>query len=215
MKFINLHGHTSHSSGDGHKLPEDHVKRVKELGMKALAITEHGNTSSHVQLEQAAEKHGIKPIYGVEAYVADPDTKQKFHQTILAMNEKGYRQLNHLVTRSYEEGFFHYPTVHTKWLLDKEQTSDLILLSGCADSWLSSVLAGGKSEGEKLVDNLEVDFDDKELADALSERFDRAVDLAKKFKDVYGTRYYLELQLFDNYPRTRYLNQQIDRKSVV
>ena len=215
MKFINLHGHTSHSSGDGHKLPEDHVKRVKELGMKALAITEHGNTSSHVQLEQAAEKHGIKPIYGVEAYVAKPDTKQKFHQTILAMNEKGYRQLNHLVTRSYEEGFFHYPTVHTKWLLDKEQTSDLILLSGCADSWLSSVLAGGKSEGEKLVDNLEVDFDDKELTDLLSERFDRAVDLAKRFKDVYGTRYYLELQLFDNYPRTRYLNQQIEKISQI
>src|SRR5699024_12415822 len=79
MMFINQHGHTSTSSGDGHKLPEDHVKRVKELGMKALAITEHGNTSSHVQLEQAAEKHGIKPIYGVEAYVADPDKIGRAH----------------------------------------------------------------------------------------------------------------------------------------
>src|SRR5699024_11829406 len=101
MKFINLHGHTSHSSGDGHKLPEDHVKRVKELGMKALAITEHGNTSSHVQLEQAAEKHGIKAIYGVEAYVAPPETKQKFHQTILAIDRKSTRLNSSHVSISY------------------------------------------------------------------------------------------------------------------
>ena len=218
MKFISLHSHTSHSSGDGHKLPEDHVKRVKELGMKALAITEHGNVSSHVQLEQAAQKHGIKPIYGVEAYVAPPETKQKFHQTILAMNTNGYRQLNHLVTRSYEEGFFHYPTVHTKWLMDKELTSDLIVLSGCADSWLSCTLAGGKSESsEKLVDNVSMEemkaqMNDEEwddFTDALASRFTKAVELVKKYKEVFGTRFYLELQLFDNYPRTCYINQRI------
>ena len=217
MKFVSLHSHTSHSTGDGHKLPEDHVKRVKELGMTALAITEHGNTSSHVQLEKAAQKHGIKPIYGVEAYVAKPDTKQKFHQTILAMNTKGYRQLNHLVTRSYEEGFFHFPTVHTDWLMDKEQTSDLIVLSGCADSWLSSVLAGGKSEGEKLVDNVSIEEMKKQMndeeyddfTDALAERFQRAIKLVNDYKEVFGTRFYLELQLFDNYPRTCYLNQRI------
>ena len=217
MKFISLHGHTSHSTGDGHKLPEDHVKRVKELGMTALAITEHGNTSSHVQLEKAAQKHGIKPIYGVEAYVAPPETKQKFHQTILAMTTKGYRQLNHLVTRSYEEGFFHYPTVHTDWLMDKEQTSDLIVLSGCADSWLSSTLAGGKSEGEKLVDNVSMEETKRQMTDeeyddftdALAERFQRAIELVNDYKEVFGTRFYLELQLFDNYPRTCYLNQKI------
>lgn len=205
MKFVSLHAHSSFSYGDGHKLPEDHVKRVKELGMNALAITEHGNVSSHVQLEQAAQKHGIKAIYGVEAYVAEPETKQKFHQTILAMNTKGYQQLNRLVTRSYEEGFYYYPTVHPEWLLDKELTSDLILLSGCADSWLSCTLAGGKSLGERVVDNLPVDTDTEEL----DERFYEAVRLAERFKEVYGTRYYLEVQLFDNYERTKYLNKRI------
>src|SRR5699024_6943744 len=99
--------------------------------------------------------------------------------------------------------------------LDKEQTSDLILLTGCADYWLSSVLAGRQSEGEKLVDNLEVHFDDKELADELSKRFDRAVKLVKTFKHVSGKHYFLELQLFDTYLRTRYLNQQIEKISQI
>ncbi|MDD2326665.1 MAG: PHP domain-containing protein, partial [Alphaproteobacteria bacterium] len=123
MKFINLHGHSSFSYGDGHKLPRDHVQRVKELGMDAMALTEHGNTSSHVQFEIAATKEGIKPIYGVEAYVAPKGEKRKFHQTILAMDEEGYRQLNRLVTRSWGEGFYYEATVDPEWLLDKEQTS--------------------------------------------------------------------------------------------
>ncbi|ATW58597.1 DNA polymerase III alpha subunit [Corynebacterium phage Darwin] len=222
MKFISLHTHTSFSYGDGHKLPEDHVKRVKDLGMDAMALTEHGNTSSHVQFEKAAQKHGIKPIFGVEAYVAPPNTKAKFHQTILAMNENGYRQLNRLVTRSYSEGFFHYPTIHQDWLLDPELTSDMILLSGCADSWLSCTLAGGKSLGDRLVDTVSLDDQLSELlnagkdeaydrlVDAVYERFQDGLSLAKTFQEVYGDRYYLEVQLFDNYARTRYLNQKIE-----
>ena len=115
MKFVSLHGHTSFSTGDAHGTPAQHIDRVKELGMTALAITEHGSVSSHVQLEKAALDAGIKPIFGVEAYVADPNTKQKFHQTILAMNENGYRQLSRLVTRSYDEGMYYHPTVHADW----------------------------------------------------------------------------------------------------
>lgn len=207
MKFVNLHGHTSFSYGDGHKLPEDHVKRVKELGMNALAITEHGNVSSHVQLERAATKHEIKPIYGVEAYVAPPNTKAKFHQTVLAMNENGYRQLNRLVTRSYEEGFFHYPTMHPGWLLDPEQTSDLILLSGCADSWLSCTIAGGKSIGPTITE------EEASNADRQRTSFEEGLALVERFRAVYGDRYYLEVQLFDNYPKTCYINRVIEKIS--
>lgn len=204
MKFINLHGHTSFSYGDGHKLPKDHVQRVKELGMDALAITEHGNVSSHVQLEKAAKEAEIKPIYGVEGYVAKPDTREKFHQTILAMNSNGYRQLNRLVTDSYEN-FFYYPTIFPETLLNRDLTSDLIVLSGCADSWLSCLIAGGKSLGPRLVDN-EVAGTKEEL----EERKSKALELAKRFRSVYGDRYYLEVQLFDNYERTKYLNQVIE-----
>lgn len=206
MRFASLHGHSSFSYGDGHKLPEHHVLRAKELGIKAIALTEHGNVSSHVQLEKAADKHGIKAIYGVEAYVAEPEEKQKYHQTILAMDEEGYRQLNRLVTRSYSEGFYGKPTVHPEWLLDPDLTSHLILLSGCADSWLSCTLAGGKGSGERLVDTEEPD---ETLNEELEVRYNKAVKLAEKFRDVYRDRYYLEVQPFDNYPRTCYLNQKI------
>ena len=210
MQFINLHGHTSFSFGDGHGLPEEHVLKVKELGMTAMAVTEHGNVSSHVQIEKAALKHGIKPIFGVEAYVAPPKTKAKFHQTILAMNENGYRQLNRLVTRSYDEGMYFKPTIHTEWLLDPELTSDLIILSGCADSWLSCTIAGGKSLGNRIVDNLPIDHQDLPL---LAEKRAEALELAERFKAVYGNRFYLEVQLFDNYERTCYINHVLEELS--
>lgn len=209
MKFINLHGHSSFSYGDGHKLPRDHVNRAKELGMEALALTEHGNTSSHVQFEIAAQKAEIKPIFGVEAYVAPPETRQKFHQTILAMNENGYRQLNRLVTRSWAEGFYQEPTIHTEWLLDPEQTSDLIILSGCADSWLSCVIAGGKSLSERLTPE-QCDTLAEDTNDMLDDYLQEAVNLVERFQEVYGDRYYLEIQTFDNYYRTRFINQCIE-----
>lgn len=201
MKFVSLHGHTSFSTGDAHGTPAQHVERVKELGMTALALTEHGNTSSHVQLEQAAHKAGIKPIFGCELYVAPPETKAKFHLTVLAMNENGYRQLNRLVTRSYAEGFHQRPTVHTDWLFDKEETSDLIVLSGCADSWLSCTLLGGKSLGDKRDT-------------VTSEAYSDAVQLCTRFTDCYGDRFYLEVQRFTNYDRTCELNKAVQRLSA-
>lgn len=205
MDFVSLHGHTSFSFGDGHGTPEEHVKRVKELGMSALAVTEHGNVSSHVQLEKACKKHGIKPIFGVEAYVAPPNEKHKFHQTILAMTQQGYRQLNELVTRSYHEGFYFKPTMHPEWLLDRKLTSDLIVFSGCADSWLSCTLAGGKSVTDvPRLDNLANPTEaDKQM---YLSRYPLGVELAKRFQECYSDRYYIELQPFSFYMRTRVLN---------
>ena len=155
MRFVSLHGHTSFSFGDGHGSPAAHVERAKQLGMSAIAVTEHGNVSSHVQLEKACKDAGIKPIFGVEAYVAPPQTKAKFHQTILAMTQQGYRQLSRLVTMSYDEGMYHKPTIHPEWLLDPKLTSDLVVLSGCADSWLSCTIAGGKGTDYERIDKAE------------------------------------------------------------
>lgn len=198
MKWVSLHHHTSFSSGDGHGMPEDHVLRAKELGMTAMALTEHGNSSSHVQLEKAANKHGIKPIFGVEAYVAKPKTKSKFHQTILAMNEDGYRQLNRMVTQSWvknEEagtGFYMKPTVNFEQLLDPKETSGLIVTSGCASSWLSQAITGTKAFGDPLS-------------------IDKLVKIVEQFKKVYGDRYYLEMQHFYDFDRTRITNQMIEK----
>lgn len=180
--------------------------------MSALALTEHGTVSSHVQLEKAALKAGIKPIFGVEAYVAEPGEKRKFHQTILAMNEEGYRNLSRLVTESWKKnedlsGFYHYPTINPSKLLDPDLTQGLVLLSGCADSWLSCTLAGGKSIDLRVRE----DVGPPALSD--DDRLQAGAELVERFQEVYGDRYYLEVQPFSNYPRTVFLNQQIESLS--
>src|SRR5690348_2449018 len=121
---------------DGFGLPATHVKRAAELGMSALALTEHGNVSSHVKLEQAAKEAGIKPIFGLEAYTAPSDMRvkknqRKWHQTIVAMNAEGYNNLNKIVTRSWDEAFYRWPTVTGEILRDHHR--GLIVTSGCAD----------------------------------------------------------------------------------
>ncbi len=79
MEWVSLHSHTCHSNGDGHRTPDAHNERVASLGMGALALTEHRNTSSHVQHELAAKKHGIKPIFGCEFDVALPNEPRRRH----------------------------------------------------------------------------------------------------------------------------------------
>ena len=209
MKFVSLHGHTSFSTGDGHGSPQEHVDRVKELGMKAMAITEHGSVSSHVQIEQAAKKAGIKPIFGLEAYVANPGSKPKFHQTILAMNQQGYVNLNRLVTNSYikkdnGEGFYMKPTVNLDSLFNKKKTEGLIILSGCASSMLACTIAGGKGLGEELT---------KEEVEkgAHWSNFAQAMELVDMYQETFGDRFYLEVQRFHDYHKTVAVNQVLER----
>ena len=196
MDWVSLHTHTTFSMGDGYGAVPTHISRVgPELGMKAVGFSEHGSTSSWVQLEQEARKAGIKPIFGVELYVTEGRNLKKFHQTVFAMNEEGLRNLNRLVTRSYDEGKYGlWPTVHTDWLLDPAQTRGLIVLSGCADSWLSCSILGGKAFGDRRSD--------WKQEDAQAGRI-----LIERFQEVYGDRYYLEQQQFPDLERSTILNQ--------
>ncbi|AON97493.1 DNA polymerase III alpha subunit [Rhodococcus phage ChewyVIII] len=194
MEFVSLHNHTTFSLGDGFKRPQFHVERAVELGMSAMGVSEHGGISSHAQFEIWGEKLGIKIIFGCEFYVTEGPNLSKFHQTVFAMNEEGYRNLCRLVTRSYKEGFYKYPTVHTEWLMDPAQTAGLIVLSGCADSWLSCSILGGKSYGDRR--------EDWEQEDA-----HRGRRLVERFQSVYGDRFYLETQRFPGLERSTILNQ--------
>lgn len=199
MKWVSLHGHSTFSFQDGFGPVADHVARVKDLGMNTLALTEHGNVSSHVQLEKACNEAGIRPIFGVEAYVAPPGEKLKFHLTILAMNVEGYTNLNRIVTSSWlYENFHYYPTVHDDVL--EKYSEGLIILSGCADSQLACTLFGGKSLGEKRLTYTEEDWA-------------AAVDLAMWYKNTFGDRYYLEVQRLDRLPRTRAINKAYEKLS--
>lgn len=187
MRFVSLHSHSTFSYMDGYATPAQHVEAVGELGMSALALTEHGNVSSHVGLEKAANKAGIKPIFGLEAYTqTDMESQRKFHLTLLAMNQEGYRNLMRIVTRSWAEGFKRWPTVSGRMLRDHHE--GIIVLSGCSDSLLACSLLGGKTIPP-------------EEASA-----ERAEKVARSFKRLLGDRFYLEVQMFPELPRGHQIN---------
>lgn len=174
------------------------MERCAFIGMKAMALTEHGNTSSHVQLEKAAKAADIKPIYGLEGYIAQPGEQRKFHQTILAMDQQGFANLNGLVSQSWRD-FYRWPTIHKSNLV--EHSDGLIILSGCADSELSCMLLGGKSYGDKRLEYSK-------------ENYSAAIRLIQWYQTVFGDRYYLECQRFPGLDRTRALNPAFERLSA-
>ena len=190
MRYVSLHSHSTFSYMDGYGLPEHHVERVAELGMTALALTEHGNVSSHVKLEQAAIKHGIKPIFGLEAYTAMADMREvqnqrKWHMTMLAMDLHGYQNLMKMVTRSWADDFYRWPTVTIPNLKDNHE--GIIATSGCTSGHLATQLIGGKG--------LEPDYD-------------KAVGVLRAYKRLLGDRFYLEVQRFPRLRESQLLNQQ-------
>lgn len=190
MTFVSLHHHTTFSYKDGFGTPEDHCARAAELGMPSLAVTEHGNVSSHVRHEQAADKFGIKPIFGCELYTGDVGenaTQRKNHLTVLAEDQEGYRNLLRLVTRGWAEGFYYEPTVSGAML--REHAEGLIVTSGCSGSLLATSLVGGK--------NVPVE----------EASMDRAVAVARRFKRLLGDSYYLEVQAFPELEVTKNINK--------
>ena len=194
MRYVSLHHHSTFSYGDGFGLPREHVARCAELGMTAMALTEHGNCSSGVQLEKACEQYGIKPIYGCEVYIAAPEEMRKCHQTVLAMNQIGLENLNRLVTQSWRD-FYKWPTVYLKHL--EKYNDGLIILSGCADSQLSSTLFGGKYYGDKRYYYTRQDYA-------------AACRLVEWYKSVFGDRYFLEVQCFPGLERCRNINPALE-----
>lgn len=201
MTFVSLHTHTTFSYGDGFGPVAAHADRLVELGYWAGGSSEHGNNSVHAHQEMEFKKRGLKPIYGCELYTAPTDpngllgeplrTRKKFHQTVFAANEVGYRNLNRIVSASWRDFFFQWPTTPSGLL--REHSEGLVVLSGCADSLLSCTLLGGKELGEKRTTYSRRDFQN-------------AVEVVKRYQDVFGDRYYIEVQRFPGLERARILN---------
>ena len=198
MRFVNLHHHSTFSFGDGYGTPKQHVERAAELGYSAIALTEHGNVSSHFQLEKAAVKAGIKPIFGLEAYCGPVDDENrsqwKYHLTILAAEAEGYRNLNRIVTQSYRDHHYH-PTVSGASLASN--SAGLIVLSGCSGSLLACTLLGGKGIPEPPGG-----------PDYIS-----AEDAIARFSAVFPGSYFLEIQPFPELDRTNIMNPCYERLS--
>ncbi|MEW6058893.1 MAG: DNA polymerase III subunit alpha [Actinomycetota bacterium] len=149
--FVHLHNHTEYSLLDGAARISSLVKRAHDYGMPALAITDHGVMFGALTFYETAMQAGVKPILGVEAYVAPGsrfdrtpgESEEKYrHLTILAANERGYRNLLKLVTDAHLEGFYHRPRID-KGLL-AERAEGLIGMSGCLASEIPQLLLAGQ-----------------------------------------------------------------------
>ncbi|MCL4405341.1 MAG: DNA polymerase III subunit alpha [Patescibacteria group bacterium] len=173
-KFVHLHTHSHYSLLDGLSKIDPLIKRTKELGMDAIALTDHGNVYGAVEFYEKAKKAGIKPIIGVEMYIAkgsrtsrDPRVDgARYHSILLVKNEQGYHNLVELVTKAHLEGFYYKPRIDHE-LLEKYHEG-LICLSGCFSGELARAVMDGK------------------LAEA--------ENIAKYYRDIFGEDYYIEIQ---------------------
>lgn len=151
--FCHLHVHNEFSVLDGYGTAEQYAERAAQLGFKYLALTNHGNIDGLLQWQEACEAEGIQPIMGCEAYIVkDALVKEKgekrYHITLLIKNQKGFRNLNKLLTYANLEGFYHRPRIDYKTLL--KHIDGLFVLTGCCDSFLNDP-AGGEKFFKKLI----------------------------------------------------------------
>ncbi len=146
MSFAHLHVHTEYSLLDGFSNIKKLVKRVKEMDMPAVAITDHGTMFGVIDFYKAAKAENIKPIIGLEAYMAargmqDRDSKldrSSYHLLLLAENETGYKNLLKIASAAQLEGFYYYPRIDHDFLA--AHSEGLICTSGCMSAEIPSAL---------------------------------------------------------------------------
>ncbi len=155
MSFVHLHTHSEYSLLDGFSNIKKLVTRVKEMGMSAVALTDHGTMFGVIDFYNAATKAGVKPIIGLEAYLAprgmashDPNLdKKSTHLLLLAENQTGYQNLLRIASAAQLEGFYYYPRVDHEFL--SAHADGLICTSGCMSAEVPRLLHQGDLEGAR------------------------------------------------------------------
>ena len=173
-EFVHLHIHSEFSLLDGANRIKDLPVRAKELGMKAMAITDHGVMYGAIDFYKACKKEGIKPIIGCEVYVAprsrynkEPNIDNKYnHLILLAKDQQGYKNLCKLVSIGFTEGYYYKPRIDLEVL--EKYHEGLICLSACLAGAVSQALLNGQNE--------------------------KAEEIALWHKRVFGEDYYIEIQ---------------------
>ncbi len=171
--FVHLHVHTQYSILDGASDIRKLISRTKEMGMSAIAITDHGNMYGVKEFHDVCTREGVKPIIGCEVYVvkdrftADKDEKAGDHLVLLAKNHTGYQNLCKIVSYSWTEGFYYKPRID-KTLL-REHGEGLICCSACLGGEVQQAILRGDIKG--------------------------AEGIVREFMEIFGEDYYLEMQL--------------------
>ncbi len=176
MDFCHLHVHSDYSLLDGTAPVDELVKAAKDRGLTSLALTDHGSLSGAIAFYKAGKKYGVKPILGLETYMAPgPRTDRKkdavtgvssFHLTLVAKNLEGYRNLVELSSAAFTEGFYYNPRIDKELL--KAHSRGIVALSGCFKGETSWYLRNG--------------FKDK------------AYETAQWYREVFGEDYFVEIQ---------------------
>jgi DNA polymerase-3 subunit alpha len=169
-EFCHLHCHTQYSLLDGAARIGTLVDRAAEMGMPALAITDHGNLYGVPEFYEACRKRDVQPIVGCEFYVcadmADRQDRARYHQVLLAKNEEGYRNLIRLSSISYTDGYYYRPRIDRAALRD--HSAGLIATTCCLQGEvLQTILNRGEEEGHRVF---------------------------LEYLDIFGENYYVELQ---------------------
>ncbi len=179
-KFTHLHLHTEFSMLDGaNKIPVL-AKKIKELGMDSVAMTDHGNMFGTITFYNEMKKNGIKPIIGMEAYIhnedeiGDKSTRKRFHLCLYAKNDVGYKNLMYLSSQAYMHGFYYYPRIN--WSMLKEHSEGLICSSACLQGEVNWHL----NLSERNVKNGALGYEE-------------AKKVVLRYKEVFGEDYYMEL----------------------
>ncbi|MBA3672537.1 MAG: DNA polymerase III subunit alpha, partial [Gemmatimonadaceae bacterium] len=180
MSFVHLHCHSEYSLLDGANRIDDLIHRAQELEQRALAITDHGNLHAAWEFQEKATKAGIKPIIGMEAYVAPGDRRTKgrpgpglkpyYHLVLLARDMTGYKNLVKLSSLAYTEGFYSKPRVDRELLA--KYSEGLIVSSACMAGEVAVNLEAGNDAGAR--------------------------EAAEWYANVFKDRYYLEVQAHDS-----------------
>ena len=194
MQFTHLHVHTEYSLLDGSAKIKELVHRAKELGMEALAITDHGVMYGAIDFYKACKAEGIKPIIGCEVYVAPGSRfdreasrgdERYYHLILLAETDEGYKNLSKIVTRGFTEGYYYKPRVDMDVL--REFHEGIICLSACI-------------AGEVAVHLRKNDYE-------------KAKEAALRHREIFGeNNYFLEMQ-DHGIPEQRIVNQGVMRLS--
>ncbi len=194
MAFAHLHVHTEYSLLDGSNKIKEYVERVKELGMTAAAITDHGVMYGVIDFYRAAKEAGINPILGSEVYVAPGSRFDReriegedryYHLVLLAENDKGYANLMKIVSKGFVDGYYYRPRVDQEVL--EEYHEGIIALSACLAGEVPKLLSRGAYQEAKAA--------------------------ALKHQEIFGAgNYFLELQ-DHGIPQQRNVNQQLLRLS--
>ncbi|HBP51197.1 MAG: polymerase III, alpha subunit protein [Candidatus Shapirobacteria bacterium GW2011_GWE1_38_10] len=173
MSFVHLHLHTEYSLLDGLSKIKKLVNLIKEQGGNAVAITDHGNMYGAIEFYKACQKADIKPIIGCEIYTCIGHRSEKTsqnrknnHLILLVKDTQGYKNLMKLVSIGHQEGFYYKPRID--WESLEKYHEGLICLSGCAAGEVSQYLINGE--------------------------YKKAKGTAKKYQDLFGEDYYLEIQ---------------------